>query len=166
MNVELDFVYALEQWTGKSLSNATRRAYVTETNLTALGEYCRNAICHALTPRSTQQDFEIVGFQVLGRISLRVGEALKQWAEEQKKLIINQLHPSYVKDKLEPCDFGACRWRFDYMLAALPRSEMQAFVSKLGDRSWESLFPHEAAPVAAAGKSPAPDDDDDAADDE
>jgi hypothetical protein len=165
-NVELDFVYALEEWSGKSLSKAIRRAYVTEKNLTALGEYCRNAICHALNTQSTQQDFEIAGFQVLGRVTLRTGEALHQWAEEQKKIIIDRLHPRYVDDTLEPCDFGACGWRFDYMLAPLPKSEMQAFVSKLGDRPWESLFPHDAAPVAAAGKPPAPDDEDDAANDE
>jgi len=152
--VELDFAYALQEWSGKPLSRESRKAYVTKESLEVLGEYCRNALCHALSTRSTQEDFESVGMQVLGRIGFRTNEAMQKWAEEQKKLIINDLHQSYSGQMLEPCDFGACGWKFDYMLAALPKSEMQAFVSKLGDRSWASLFPHDAAPVVAAGPGP------------
>ncbi|NTX06003.1 hypothetical protein [Myxococcus sp. CA040A] len=47
--------------------------------------------------------------------------------------------PTRIQD-LEPCDFGACGFRFDYVLAETTRANMEALVSRLGGPDWDALF--------------------------
>jgi hypothetical protein len=64
--------------------------------------------------------------------------------KEQQINALREKHDEFLKQGLEPCDFGDCGFKFDYMLAETPRANIEAFVAKLGDRGWNSLFPEDA----------------------
>ncbi|NTX08866.1 hypothetical protein HUA75_44645, partial [Myxococcus sp. CA040A] len=105
----------------------------------------------------------------LENLRTKLTETKDAWAKAEHTLQINRRHAEYLKDGLEPCDFGACGFRFDYMLAETTRANMEAFVSKLGGRDWNALFPEDAplppppspkpkkqAPSKSAGKKGKP----------
>jgi hypothetical protein len=80
----------------------------------------------------------------LEKLRTKLTEVKDQWVKTQGALEIKQRHKDYLKDRLEPCDFGTCGFKFDYMLAETTRANMEAFVAKLAGRDWNSLFPEDA----------------------
>lgn len=99
----------------------------------------------------------------LENLRTKLTETQDAWVKEQHTGEIKKRHEAYLKDGLEPCDFGACGFRFDYMLAETTRANMEAFVAKLGGRDWNVLFPEDAppppkkqAPSKSAGKKSKP----------
>ncbi|MBZ4420675.1 hypothetical protein [Myxococcus sp. RHSTA-1-4] len=104
----------------------------------------------------------------LAELQTKLQEVKKTWLEKQHTASIEDRHQDFVNDRLEPCDFGDCKFKFDYMLAEITRADMEAFVAKLGGRDWNTLFPEDAPPpppkpakkapskpAADKGKSPA-----------
>lgn len=63
------------------------------------------------------------------------------WLAEARKIAIDAKCKEFSREGIEPCDFGACGFRFDYVLAELTQAEMEIIVSKLGGRKWSELFP-------------------------
>lgn len=80
----------------------------------------------------------------LEKLRTKLTEVKDQWVKTQGALEIKQRHKDYLKGRLEPCDFGTCGFKFDYMLAETTRANMEAFVAKLAGRDWNSLFPEDA----------------------
>jgi hypothetical protein len=93
-------------------------------------------------------------------LRVKLTEVKDTWLLEQRTEQIQRRHGEFLKDGLEPCDFGVCGFKFDYMLAETTRAHMETFVSKLGDRDWNTLFPDDAPPPPpkpdkkASSKSP------------
>jgi hypothetical protein len=82
----------------------------------------------------------------LEKLRTKLTEVKDEWVKKLHVEKIKERHQEYLKDRLEPCDFGACGFKFDYMLAETTRPNMEAFVAKLGDRDWNALFPEDAPP--------------------
>jgi hypothetical protein len=82
----------------------------------------------------------------LEKLQTKLTEVKDEWVKKLYVEKIKERHQEYLKDRLEPCDFGACGFKFDYMLAETTRPNMEAFVAKLGDRDWSALFPEDAPP--------------------
>jgi hypothetical protein len=80
----------------------------------------------------------------LEKLRTKLTEVKDQWVKTQGALEIKQRHKDYLKGRLEPCDFGTCGFKFDYMLAETTRANMESFVAKLAGRDWNSLFPEDA----------------------
>lgn len=85
----------------------------------------------------------------MNALHAKLAETKDAWVKAQHKKLIEGRHREFQKQHLEPCDFGACGFRFDYMLAEITRARMESFVAKLGDRSWDVLFPEDAPPPPA-----------------
>ncbi|MCP3136402.1 hypothetical protein [Pyxidicoccus xibeiensis] len=90
----------------------------------------------------------------LENLRTKLTETKDGWVKEQHDFEILQRLTDYLKDGLEPCDFGACGFRFDYMLAETTRANMEAFVSRLGGREWNALFPEDAPPPPPPSPKP------------
>lgn len=76
----------------------------------------------------------------------KLAEVKEVWLKKQHEREIEERHEAYLKDRLEPCDFGVCGFKFDYMLVETKRANMEAFVAKLAGRDWNELFPEDAPP--------------------
>ena len=84
--------------------------------------------------------------KALDALRTKLTEVKEAWLKAQHDFEIERRHNAYLKDGLEPCDFGRCGFKFDYMLAETSRSNMEAFVAKLGALDWNALFPEDAPP--------------------
>ncbi|NTX06011.1 hypothetical protein HUA75_30065, partial [Myxococcus sp. CA040A] len=167
------------------------KKYETPENFALLKSYTRKKVLAALLPeedvqkavegpppvpkearafeKTLEKTFKMAIETGLENLRTKLTETKDAWAKAQHTLQINGRHARYLKDGLEPCDFGACGFRFDYMLAETTRANMEAFVSKLGGRDWNALFPEDAplppppspkpkkqAPSKSAGKKDKP----------
>ncbi|MFP2926078.1 hypothetical protein ACLESO_12830 [Pyxidicoccus sp. 3LG] len=92
----------------------------------------------------------------LENLRTKLLETKNAWVKKEHERQIQRRHQSFLEDGLEPCDFGACSFRFDYMLAETTRANMEAFVSKLDGRDWNVLFPEDAPPPSPKPKKQAP----------
>jgi hypothetical protein len=92
----------------------------------------------------------------LETLRTKLTETKDAWVKEQHAEELKKRYGAYLKDGLEPCDFGACGFRFDYMLAETTRANMEAFVAKLGGRDWNALFPEDAPPPSLKPKKQPP----------
>ena len=105
--------------------------------------------------KSTETDIKKFVDEAMEEVNKEMAAFKEKWLKDMYAEAIQSRYVDFLKDGLEPCDFGNCGFRFDYVLAELPRDGMEEFVTKLGARDWNSLFPQD-APPAAPKPTPSP----------
>jgi hypothetical protein len=106
-------------------------------------EHAREKTLGALTDKSVETDIQAAAKASADELEKKLTEVKDAWVKPLAEEEIKKKHAEYLEDGLEPCDFGDCSFKFDYMLAETSQANMEAFVGKLGDRGWSSLFPEE-----------------------
>jgi hypothetical protein len=109
-----------------------------------------------LRDKSTEEDIKKAADASIEEFTKKLTETKNAWVKSTFAQEIKIKHGEYLEDGLEPCDFGTCGFKFDYMLAETTRANMEVFVSKLGDRDWNSLYPEDAPLPAPKPPKPAP----------
>ncbi len=108
--------------------------------------HVREKVLAGLNDKSGEEDITQAIDASLQDFSKKLTETKTAWLKDLNEDQLKQKYQQYLAEGLEPCDFGECGFKFDYMLAETSRANMEAFVSKLGDRSWNDLFPEDAPP--------------------
>jgi hypothetical protein len=135
------------------------KAYEKEETVTLMKSHAREKVLTALMavdpvkkaaeagstdPKSVEEDVKKAIDPAIEDLRKKLTETKDAWIKDLQPKLIQKKHLDFVGEGLEPCDFGGCGFKFDYMLAETTRANMEAFVSKLGDRDWNSLFPEDA----------------------
>ncbi|MCP3136406.1 hypothetical protein [Pyxidicoccus xibeiensis] len=142
----------------------TKNSYDSTTNFELLKAYTREKVLAALVPEENVQK-AVDGSPLAPKeakalrktidkaidtgtadLQTKLTEVKDAWVKAQYTRAIAGRHQLFLTEGLEPCDFGACGFKFDYMLAETTLADMEAFVSKLGGREWNALFPEDAPP--------------------
>jgi hypothetical protein len=105
--------------------------------------HAREKALGALTDKSVEEDIKAAVKVSADELEKKLNEVKDAWVKKQAEEELKKKHAQYLEDGLEPCDFGDCGFKFDYMLAETSQANMEAFVAKLGDRGWSALFPEE-----------------------
>jgi hypothetical protein len=82
----------------------------------------------------------------LAKLKTQLTEVKTTWLKDTHAEHIKLRHDEFLESRLEPCDFGDCKFEFDYVLAETTRTDIEAVVAKLGSRDWNTLFPEDAPP--------------------
>jgi hypothetical protein len=122
------------------------KKYNSSGNFELLKKSAREKTIEALTVASTEDDIKQSLNASLEGLKKTLTEVKDSWVKEQHAKEIAKKHPDFLAEGLESCDFGGCGFKFDYILAETSRANMEAFVAKLGDRPWNTLFPDDAPP--------------------
>jgi hypothetical protein len=117
--------------------------YYSKETYALIQTHAREKVLGALTDKSMEQDVTTAVKASAEELEKKLNEVKEAWVTKQAKQVIEDKHGEYLEDGLEPCDFGDCGFKFDYMLAETSQANMEAFVAKLGDRGWNSLFPED-----------------------
>jgi hypothetical protein len=120
--------------------------YNSPDNFELLKKYAREKTLGGLTEASVEDDVKKALETSLEDLKKKLTEVKDAWIKDKHNREIGKKHSDFLLEGLEPCDFGNCGFKFDYMLAETSQANMEAFVSKLGDRSWNTLFPDDAPP--------------------
>jgi hypothetical protein len=129
--------------------------YYNKNTYSLLQNYAREKVFSALSDKSTEEDIKKAADASIEEFTRKLDETKDAWVKSTFAQAIKIKHEEYLDDGLEPCDFGTCGFKFDYMLAETTRANLEAFVSKLGDRDWNSLYPEDAPPPAPKRPKPA-----------
>ncbi|OJH41736.1 hypothetical protein [Cystobacter ferrugineus] len=129
--------------------------YYNKNTYSLLQDYAREKVLSALSDKSTEEDIKKAVDAGIEEFTKKLTETKDGWVKSVYVKQIELKHAQYLEDGLEPCDFGTCGFKFDYMLAETTRTNMEAFVSRLGDRDWNSLYPQDAPPPAPKPPKPA-----------
>ncbi|ATB39717.1 hypothetical protein CYFUS_005165 [Cystobacter fuscus] len=129
--------------------------YYNKNTYSLLQNYAREKVLSALSDKSTEEDIKKAADASIEEFTKKLIETKDAWVKSNYAREIEDRYEEYLVDGLEPCDFGTCGFKFDYMLAETTRTNMEAFVSKLGDRDWNSLYPQDASPPAPKPPKPA-----------
>jgi hypothetical protein len=124
----------------------TAAEYYNKSTYALIQNYAREKVLGALNDKSTEDDIKKAVDAGIDDVTKKLTETKDAWVKDQYAQKINNKHAEYLADGLEPCDFGSCGFKFDYMLAETTRANMEEFVKKLGDRDWNSLYPEDAPP--------------------
>jgi hypothetical protein len=162
----LDGSKAYKEFDGKvktAFRQIFTKAYEVEDTLKLMKTYVREKVLTGLNDKSVEADILKAIDAGIEDYRKKLTETKAAWVKAEHKLQLERKYAEYLADGLEPCDFGACNFKFDYMLAETSRANMEAFVAKLGDRSWNALFPEDAPlppppqpkPPKAPAKAPA-----------
>jgi len=122
------------------------KGYNSPDNFELLKKYAREKALGGLTEASVEDDVKKALETSLEDLKKKLTEVKDSWVKDKHSREIGKKHSDFLEQGLEPCDFGNCGFKFDYMLAETSKANMEAFVSKLGDRPWNTLFPDDAPP--------------------
>jgi len=129
--------------------------YYNKNTYSLLQNYAREKVLDALNDKSTEEDIKKAADASIEEFTKKLARTKGDWVKSTCVGQIELRHADYLADGLEPCDFGTCGFKFDYMLAETTRANMEAFVSKLGERDWNALYPQDAPPPAPKPPKPA-----------
>jgi hypothetical protein len=129
--------------------------YYNKNTYSLLQNHAREKVLGALSDKSTEEDIKKAVDASIEDFNKKLTKTKDDWVKSTCADQIALRHADYLADGLEPCDFGTCGFKFDYMLAETTRANMEAFVSKLGDRDWNTLYPQDAPPPAPKPPKPA-----------